>query len=90
MHAPQFDDDRDQVIDRARAAGVGLMINICDRVSNFDAVYAIADANPDIWATVGTHPHEARENPDLTAASLLELAQNEGRRDWGVRSRLSL
>ncbi|MFN3228329.1 MAG: TatD family hydrolase [Asticcacaulis sp.] len=75
LHAPQFDEDRAAVIDRAREAGVGLMLNICDRVSNFDAVYAVAEDNPDIWATVGTHPHEARENPDLSVADLLALAE---------------
>jgi TatD DNase family protein len=75
LHAPQFDEDREAVIARAREAGVWLMLNICDRVSNFDAVYALAEAHGDIWATVGTHPHEARENPDLTASDLLELAE---------------
>ena len=73
LHAPQFDEDRDAVIARARAAGVGLMVNICDRVSNFPAVRALAD-QPDIWCTVGTHPHEAKENPDLSPATLVELA----------------
>ncbi len=73
LHAPQFDEDRDAVIDRARAAGVQLMVNICDRVSNFSAVRALAD-QPDIWCTVGTHPHEAKEDPELTAARLVELA----------------
>lgn len=74
LHAPQFDEDRVETIDRARAAGVGLMINICDRVSNFDQVYAIAEQHNDIWATVGTHPHEAKENPDLKTSDLLRLA----------------
>lgn len=75
LHAPQFDEDRQTVIDRAREAGVDLMLNICDRTSNFDAVYTVAEANPDIWATVGTHPHEARENPALSVDDLLERAQ---------------
>jgi TatD DNase family protein len=73
LHAPQFDEDRDAVIARARTAGVGLMVNICDRVSNFPAVRALAD-QPDIWCTVGTHPHEAKEDPDLPAATLVALA----------------
>ncbi len=73
LHAPQFDEDRDAVIARARAAGVGLMVNICDRVSNFAACRAIAD-EPDIWATVGTHPHEAKEDPDLAPSTLVDLA----------------
>jgi TatD DNase family protein len=77
LHAPQFDEDREAVITRARGAGVGLMINICDRVSNFDAVYAIAEQNADIWATAGTHPHEAKEKPDLGVQDLLALAERK-------------
>jgi TatD DNase family protein len=65
----------DAVIDRARAAGVGLMVNISDKVSTFDVTHKVAMDNPDIWATVGTHPHEAKENPDLRAADLIALAQ---------------
>lgn len=73
LHAPQFDDDRQAVIDRARAAGIGLMVNICDRVSNFAAVRAVAEAD-DIWCTVGTHPHEAKENPALSVETLIDFA----------------
>ncbi|WP_430418466.1 TatD family hydrolase [Phenylobacterium sp.] len=73
LHAPQFDEDRDAVIARAREAGVQLMVNISDRLSNFDKVRALAD-QPDIWCTVGTHPHEAKEDPDLTPESLIRLA----------------
>jgi len=75
LHAPQFDDDRPEVIERARESGVGLMLNICDRVSNFDACYQLAADHADIWATVGTHPHEARENPALSVDDLLTLAK---------------
>jgi TatD DNase family protein len=75
LHAPQFDADREAVIERARAAGVGLMLTICDRVSAFEAVHAIAIANDDIYATVGTHPHEAKEDPDLSPATLARLAE---------------
>jgi len=74
LHAPQFAEDMDAVIVRAREAGVALMVNISDKVSTFDATYAVAQAHPDIWATVGTHPHEAKENPDLKAADLIRLA----------------
>jgi TatD DNase family protein len=75
LHAPQFDADREAVIERARAAGVGLMVTICDRVSRFEAVHAIAMANDDIWATVGTHPHEAKEDPGLSPECLVRLAE---------------
>jgi TatD DNase family protein len=74
LHAAQFDADRAEVIARARAAGIGLMVNICDKVSGFEAAAALADTHGDIWATVGTHPHEAKENPSLAAEILCDLA----------------
>lgn len=74
LHAPQFAEDRNEVIARAREAGVGLMLTICDKVSSFEQVHAIATANDDIWCTVGTHPHEAKENPGLEVKTLLDLA----------------
>ena len=74
LHAPQFDADRDEVIARAGEAGVGVMVTISDKVSSFEAVHAVAMGHPDIWCTVGTHPHEAKENPQLTAESLCDLA----------------
>jgi TatD DNase family protein len=74
LHAPQFAPDQEAVIARARAAGVGLMVTICDKVSSFEAVHAVAMAHDEIWCTVGTHPHEAKENPALTADTLRELA----------------
>jgi TatD DNase family protein len=74
LHAPQFAEDQADVIARARAAGVGLMVTICDKVSSFEAVHAIAMTHDDIWATVGTHPHQAKENPQLAHDTLIQLA----------------
>jgi TatD DNase family protein len=74
LHAPQFDEDRDAVIARAREAGVGLMVEISDKLSTFEATHGLAMAHPDIWCTVGAHPHEAKDHADLTAARLAELA----------------
>lgn len=74
LHAPQFAEDAEAVIGRARAAGVGMMITISDKVSTFEAPHAIAMAHDDIWCTVGTHPHESKENPALTAETLIGLA----------------
>lgn len=73
LHAPQFDEDREAVVARALASGVRLMVNICDRVSNYEAVRLVAQ-HPDIWCTVGTHPHEAKEDPDLQARTLVDIA----------------
>ena len=74
LHSPQFDEDRNAVIDRARSAGVERMVSICDRVSAFEDVYAIASKHDDIWCSVGTHPHEAKENPHLSPDVLIALA----------------
>lgn len=74
LHAPQFDEDRDAVIARAREAGVGLMVEISDKLSTFEATHALAMAHDDIWATVGVHPHEAKDYADLSADRLVELA----------------
>lgn len=75
LHAPQFDEDRDEVIARARAAGVGLMVEISDRLSTFEATHALAMAHDDVWCTVGVHPHEARHHADLAAPRLVELSK---------------
>jgi len=78
LHAPQFDADREAVISRALAAGVRLMVNISDKVSNYAAVRQVA-RHPDIWCTVGTHPHEAKEDPELKAQTLIALAADDPR-----------
>ncbi|GAA0622740.1 TatD family hydrolase [Brevundimonas kwangchunensis] len=75
LHAPQFDEDRDAVIVRAREAGVQMMVEISDKLSTFEATHGLAMAHPDIWCTVGVHPHEAKDHTDLTAARLIELSQ---------------
>jgi TatD DNase family protein len=45
LHSPKFDGDREQVIERARAAGVGLMVTISDKLASLPAIRAISDAN---------------------------------------------
>ena len=76
LHAPQFDPDREAVIARARAAGVGLMVTISDKLASLPAIRAISEANADIWHTVGIHPHEAKDEPGLHARRLIELANH--------------
>ena len=76
LHAPQFAEDQAEVIARARAAGVALMVTISDKLSSFAQVRALAEAHADIWCTVGTHPHEAKDDPELSPATLIELADH--------------
>jgi TatD DNase family protein len=67
-------DDQAGVIARAEAAGVSTMLNISTRESEWDAVVATAEATPHIWASIGIHPHEADEHPDVDAAKLVAKA----------------
>ncbi len=62
------------VLARARARGVTAMLNIATRESEWDAVIATAEREPDVWATVGIHPHEADAHPDVDAARLIDCA----------------
>jgi TatD DNase family protein len=56
---PDFAAERGDILARARAAGVGCMLSISTKLSTFPAVRALAEANPDVFCTVGIHPHEA-------------------------------
>ena len=67
-------EDQDAVIARANAAGVSAMLNISTRESEWDAVVAVAERNPQIWATIGIHPHEADAHPDIDTAKLIAKA----------------
>ncbi len=73
---PELKDDLDGVLARARAAGVGLMVTISTRVHRFDEVLAIAEVHDEVFCSVGTHPHNAAEEPDVTAAEFVKLARH--------------
>lgn len=73
LHHERFDDDRDYVVRRAREAGVSDMIEICQNADDRDRVVEIADRY-DIWATVGTHPHYAKDAGELTVDILVDQA----------------
>ena len=65
-----------EVIEAARARGVSTMLNISTRESEWDAIIATAESAPDIWATVGIHPHEADAHPDIDTAKLVAKADH--------------
>ena len=67
-------EQQDEVLARARARGVSAMLNIATRESEWDAVLGTAEREPDVWATVGIHPHEADRHPDIGTARLIERA----------------
>jgi TatD DNase family protein len=69
-----FEADFDDVLARARSAGVGTMVTICTKLSEFERVRAIAEGQPDVWCSVGVHPHEAAEEGVDAAGGLIERA----------------
>jgi len=69
-------DDQAGVIARARTAGVATMLTISTRADEWDSVIAVADADADIWASVGIHPHEADDHADIGTARLIDAASH--------------
>jgi TatD DNase family protein len=69
-----FGEEREAVIERARAAGVGAMLTISTRLDEFPQVKRLAEAHDGIWCSVGAHPHEAAGHAGLTPGTLAELA----------------
>ena len=69
-------EDQAEVLARARAAGVGAFLNISTRQSEWDQVVATAAREPDVFASVGIHPHEADAHQDLGRAVLLEATRH--------------
>lgn len=67
-------EEQQSVIARARARGVTAMLNIATRESEWDAVLATAEREPDVWATVGIHPHEADQHSHVDTAKLVARA----------------
>lgn len=71
---PDFADDIPGVIARARASGVGLMVTISTRVRRFDGIRALAEHHAPVFCSVGTHPHNAGEETDVTTDELVALS----------------
>jgi len=72
----QLADRLDDVIARAAQADVRTMVTICTRVRKFPEVLAIAERHENIYCSLGTHPHYADEETDVTLDELIRLAQH--------------
>lgn len=73
---PDFAEERDAIVSRALETGIGRMVTISTRVKKFSQVLAIAEAYEQVYCSVGTHPHNAAEELDVTADELVRLAQH--------------
>lgn len=69
-------EDQQGVLARAREAGISGFLNISTRRSEWDKVVGTAAREPDVWASVGIHPHEADKHADLGEAALIEAADH--------------
>jgi TatD DNase family protein len=73
---PDFSAELDQIIARARSAGVGRLVTISTRVRRHAQVLAIAEKFPEVFCSVGTHPHYADEELDVDAQALVALSRH--------------
>ena len=73
---PDFSAELDAVVARARAAGIGRIVTISTRVKKLAQVLAIAEKFPEIFCSVGTHPHNAHEELEIDAKALVALAKH--------------
>ena len=76
LNFPDFAGDLPQVVERAHAAGIAKMVSICCKLAEFHDIAKIAETYPNIFCTVGVHPHSAEEYVKTTAAELVELAKH--------------
>ena len=73
---PDFASELEAVIERARKAGIGRIVTISTRVKKHVQVLAIAEKFPDVFCSVGTHPHNAQEELDIDAKALIALSRH--------------
>lgn len=73
---PDFAEERAAIVARALAAGVGRMVTISTRVKRFQQILEIAESFKEVFCSVGTHPHNAAEELDITTEDLVRLAEH--------------
>jgi len=73
---PDFAEDLDGIVARAAEAGIGRILTISTRVRRLDALLAIAERFPQVYCSVGTHPHQADEEDGISASELIELSKH--------------
>jgi TatD DNase family protein len=71
---PDFAEDLDAVVARARGGGVGAMLSIGTRLSRIEGVLAICERYAGVFCSLGIHPHEAAHEPEATAEHLVRMA----------------
>jgi TatD DNase family protein len=73
---PDFAADLDAIVARAEAAGIGRIVTISTRVRRLQGLVDIAARFPNVYCTVGTHPHHADEEDGIPAQELVNLSKH--------------
>jgi TatD DNase family protein len=73
---PDFAADLDGIVERAAAADIARMVSISTRVRQFDRLKAIAERFANVYCSIGTHPHYAHEEPEVTLDDLVAQTQH--------------
>ncbi len=73
---PQFAPERDAVVARAKVAGVGVIVTISTRIRRLPELLALTDAYPNVFCSVGTHPHNAHEELDIPLEEIVRLSSH--------------
>src|SRR5262245_38263682 len=73
---PDFADDLDGVVARAKAAGVRALVSISTRIRRFDRLAKLVEPYPNVFCSVGTHPHYAHEELDVPVDEIVRLARH--------------
>ena len=73
---PEFAAELPEIIARAQENGVGVMQTICTHITKFPQVLAVAERFPNVYASVGIHPHQVEEEPKVSAEEIIRLSQH--------------
>ena len=71
---PQLAQEREALLERAREAGVGVIVTISTRIRQLPELITIAEAHPNVYCSVGTHPHNAHEELDIPLEEIVRLS----------------
>ncbi len=82
LHFPDFAEDLPAVLERARAAGVARLLTIGTDIETSQAAIAVAAREPNVWASVGVHPHDAAEADETVFATIERLDAQERTLRW--------
>lgn len=77
LHHHLYQDDLEQVLNRAKEGGIHGMLTICDRFENRDKIMDIIQNKSNFWMSIGAHPHEAKDHLELSINDLVSYSKQE-------------